>query len=285
MESAHQHLKDGKRKCQEAKDYPTHKKLRTAPLKIIHKRKRSTSTTIQAAVASTPESPLHTRNKPCKDTLKNSTPNIQNTTSYPISAPVSSSAHHNLKPYWNEFTKERSKTLWSPTEIEFVNTNSNGSNSSCNKRIRSSWFTTKESRSKFNTMKDKNSMSNSLLCSWQEIIDVSQQQIEEKDKKDKENFIQKQTKHNKSQNQKLERNAQKKKTSEKEVETTKSGPNSQKIEKKKKNKNKPTQEEEEEQAIPVKANANSVIKKRLYFNKHQEKQLMKAFGAYRWTYN
>lgn len=148
-------------------------------IQTTQKRKRSASFTL--------ECPVHTKKKQAtsKDKSKTFKPHVQTTRSSVTLAPVSTTNVQVLKPFWNKFTAEWSKKLWSDTKTDCVVTDSKSLNGFLPKQGRSSWFSVHQTQKK--KIQPENSQmisSPSPLSLWPVIMDSAQQQIEEEDKKE-----------------------------------------------------------------------------------------------------
>src|SRR5271157_1134366 len=77
-----------------------------------------------------------------KDKPKISKNNIQKPTLSQMSALDSISKEKVLKPYWNEFCKEKSLELWLPTKIDLLDSVMTSSNNWFNDPVGKSWFST-----------------------------------------------------------------------------------------------------------------------------------------------
>src|SRR5271157_1995422 len=88
------------------------------------------------------EFPLQNKKMTSKDKPKIFKNNIQKPTSFQMSALDSTSKEKVLKPYWNEFCKEKSLELWLPTKIDLLDSVMTSSNNWFNDPVGKSWFST-----------------------------------------------------------------------------------------------------------------------------------------------
>ena len=128
-----------------------------------------------------------TKRRISKDRSKTLTSNIQNTKSSKTSDLDSTTNDVASKPFWNEFTKELSKKLWLPTEIDCVDMDSNLLNSSSRRLIQNSWFSVRIQNSRIPRENLQTIFSQSVTTSLPKRMECEQPKTEEKENKKKPN--------------------------------------------------------------------------------------------------
>lgn len=186
-----------------------------------------------------------------------------------------------LSPFWNQYTKEISPLLWSPTGTDFVDSGTNSLNGSSKRLMLNSWFSARILCKKTELKNSQKTFLQSQLSSLQKIMVSEQDNIDVKEDKKKIALGKKMEKIKLKQSKETIRET--KKRVEKEL--------IKKVKDMKSLKNKEIKKEKalkkgKEYIDPCdKEDAAKSIKIQVFFSKEQKRILKEWFGVYRYIYN
>ena len=151
------------------------------------KNKKNKGYQVKRKRSSTQGDPARTKTSQAtsKDKSKIFNNNVQTTKLSVMSDQDSTSKDTVLRPFWNKYTQEWSKKLWSATKTDYVATDLNSLNGSSKRLVQGSWFKVKHQ----SPIQPENWQTTSLpspTSLWPVIMDNVQRKIEDEEKEEEE---------------------------------------------------------------------------------------------------
>lgn len=236
-----------------------------------------------------PESAVNTKKKILIDKSPCYKKNILKVQSSKTLDLVSIGKDEDLVPFWNPYTKEMSRCLWSPIKTDCVDSDLNYSNGYSKNLMLNSWFSTKVMIPKIPLKNSQMIYLQSLQSLLPKITALEQENINEKEnlkvkKKEKAQIALQKRNENKLLNEsederknRLEKEEIKRKKQEKSILN--------KIKREEKLKKKAEKEDKEYVSNDDIPDAAKSISIQVYFTHDQKQILNKWFGIRRWIYN